>query len=241
MLMMALADVAQDGTSVQQWADSARAGIEAGFAAGRADQVAAARRVAERGLELFPKDPLLKHYEGYGYFREGLLREGDAARTTLERSREVLNDALTLQELPESRAVLSAVHGNLIGGSVFRAIRHGRASTAEMDRALSAGPQNPRVWLLKGAGALFAPSMFGGGADQAEVALRKAIVLFATDKPAPGMPTWGLAEAHGYLALALAKQQKGTEARAVLAEGLRLAPGHAFLLTRVQPDVARSP
>ena len=232
-----LAAMRADTVSAERWADSARMAIEAAFVRGRPEDVAEARRIAEHGLERFPNDALLRHYQGYGYFREGLLREGADARAVLEEAKDALERSLTQRELPESRAVLAAVFGNLIGSSVFRAVRFGRASASEMDRAVAVAPGNPRVWLLKGAGALYQPAIFGGGADKAEIALRKAIELFAGDHPAASMPAWGHAEVHGWLALALAKQGKLAEARAALAQGLAAEPGHSFLLSRVKPVV----
>ncbi len=211
--------------------------IEAAFVHGRPDEVADARRVAEHGLERFAKDALLRHYVGYGFFREGLLREGEPALAAMEKARDALEQSLALREIPESRAVLAAVYGNMIGSSVFRALRFGRASIGEMDRAIAAAPGNPRVWMLKGAGTLYQPSIFGGGGDKAETALRKSLALFASDHPATALPAWGLAEAHGWLALALVKQGRMAEAKATLAQGLALDPSHAFLLTRVKPMV----
>lgn len=225
----------QDTPTPEKWADSARVAIEAAFAAGRAEGVADGRRVAERGLERHPKDALLLHYQGYGFYREGLLRDGDAARGLQELAREALERSIAVRDLAESRAVLSAVFGNLIAGSAWRAVRFGRSASRAIDQALDLGPNNPRVWLLKGAGALYAPGIAGGGADKAEVALRKAIALYATDLPAASMPAWGLAEAHGWLALTLMKLNRAGEARSALAEGLKLSPGHAFLVERVQP------
>ncbi len=224
-----------DTLSAERWADSARVAIEAAFGRGVPDAVAEARRVAEHGLERFPNDALLRHYQGYGFFREGLLREGDDARASLEKARAALERSLTQRELPESRAVLAAVFGNLIGSSAFGALRFGRASVREMDRAIAEAPNNPRVWMLKGAGALHQPAILGGGAEKAEFALRKAIELFASEHPATSMPAWGRAEAQGWLALALSGQGKSAEAKAALAQGFASEPAHAFLLTRVKP------
>ena len=226
-----------DTLSAAQWADSARVAIEAAFAAGSADGVARARLIADQGVERFPSDAWLRHYQGYALFREGLLREGDAARATFERARESLERSITLRDLSESHAVLAAVFGNLVGGSVLRAVRFGRTSMGEMDRAVALGPENPRVWMLKGAGALFQPTWTGGGAEKGEASLRKAVALFANDHPAPGAPAWGRAETHGYLALALAKQGKQAEARAALAPGLAIDATHSFLRVRVKPKV----
>ena len=111
--LVSAASPMQDTPSPEKWADSARVAIEAAFAAGLTDGVAEGRRVAERGLERHPTDALLLHYQGYGFYREGLLRDGDAARRLQELAREALERSIALRDLPESRAVLSAVFGNL--------------------------------------------------------------------------------------------------------------------------------
>lgn len=228
---------APDTTLADRIADSARVAIEVAYASGRPEAVVEARRVAERGSERFPADGLLKHYVGYALFREGLLRTGDSARAVMERARDALRAALEKRPLPETHAVLASVYGNLIPGSVLSMIRYGRASSVESDAAVEAGPGNPRAWLMKGAGALYQPALMGGGPEKAEAALRKAIALFATDRPALALPAWGQAEAWGFLALALAKQGKTSEAQGALAQGLALDASHAFLLVRVRPVV----
>ena len=52
-----------------------------------------------------------------------------------------------------------------------------------MDKAIAAGPVNPRVWLMKGIGAVNTPSAFGGGLDKAESHLKQALELFKSDHP----------------------------------------------------------
>ena len=218
-------------------ADSARLAIESAYSAGRPEAVADARGIAERGLQQQPADALLLHYQAYAFFREAQLRRSDAARPLLERARSAIEHSIAVRDLAESRAILSATLGNLIGASPFRAMRFGRASFSEIDKAVALEPENPRVWMLKGVGQLFAPSIFGGGVDKAETSLRKAAAQFTADRPAPPLPAWGRAEVHGWLAIVLARQKKGAEARAELERGLALEPQDAFLLLRAKPAV----
>ena len=218
-------------------ADSARVAIELAYAAGRPEGIAAARGIAERALEQHPADALLLHFQAYAFFREGQLRGPDAARPLYERARTVIERSLATHNLAESRAILSATLGNLIGGSPLRAMRFGRSSFAEIDKAVALGPENPRVWMLKGVGQLFAPSVFGGGVEKAEASLRTAVAQFTADRPVPPLPAWGRAETHGWLAIALARQKRGAEARAQLERGLAIEPQHAFLLFRARPAV----
>jgi Flp pilus assembly protein TadD len=107
-----------------------------------------------------------------------------------------------------------------------------------MDRAVSLGPNNPRVWLLKGISSFHAPRMFGGGTDKAGRELEKAIQLFATDKPAPPAPAWGLADAYIWLGQVLEKQEKPDSARALYQKALQVEPEYGWVKFVLLPRVA---
>ncbi len=108
-------------------------------------------------------------------------------------------------------------------------MRLGSRASHQMDEALAAGPDNPRVWMLRGIGDFYRPRLFGGGLDKAEGHLRHAIALFATDAAVPPSPMWGRAEVYGWLGQVLAKQGKRDEARAAYDKGLALEPGNAWI------------
>jgi tetratricopeptide (TPR) repeat protein len=84
-----------------------------------------------------------------------------------------------------------------------------------------------------------APAFAGGGATRGEAELRRAVALFANDRSASPQPTWGRADAHIWLAVALEKQNKIPEARAELNRALELAPGHLWVTRELLPALDR--
>jgi predicted lysophospholipase L1 biosynthesis ABC-type transport system permease subunit len=80
-------------------------------------------------------------------------------------------------------------------------MRFGPRALSQLDEAIEAAPNDPRVALLNGMTRLNAPAVFGGGPPRAEAELRKAVRLFATDRNATPLPSWGRTDAHIWLGL----------------------------------------
>jgi tetratricopeptide (TPR) repeat protein len=120
-------------------------------------------------------------------------------------------------------------------------MRLGSKSNAELDRAVAAGPNNPRVWLMRGIGAFNTPSTFGGGLDKAETYLKKALELAATDAPEPPLPAWGVADAHIWLGQVYAKQKHREAARAELEKARALQPRNLWITEVLLPSLDRQP
>ena len=228
-----------------RWADSARTQIEAAYTVGDIDRVRGARALVERALTAFPDDPLLQHYYAYALHREANLLMGrqrakeEQYRPLLEQADSLLERSAAKLPLAETHALRSSVLGQLINNPLRGMILGPRSSSA-MDRALELGPRNPRVWLLRGIGAMFTPAMFGGGADKAEEYLRKAITLFADDRPAPPLPAWGHAEAYVWLGQTLHKQKRIDDARAAYAKALELQPENGWVRQVLLPALDRT-
>jgi tetratricopeptide (TPR) repeat protein len=228
-----------------RWADTARVTIEAAYARGDIEQLRAARALAERALTAFAGDPLLQHYYAYALYREanilmGMRRDEKEYRPLLEQADSILEQSATKLALPETHALRSSVLGQLIGPNPLRGMTLGPRSSAAMDRAVELGPRNPRVWLLRGTGAMFTPAMFGGGAAKSEEYLRKAIALFAEDRPAPPLPAWGHADAYAWLGQALHKQKRIEDARAAYARALELQPDNGWVRHVLLPALDRA-
>jgi tetratricopeptide (TPR) repeat protein len=119
-------------------------------------------------------------------------------------------------------------------------MRFGPRALSQLDDAIEAAPNDPRVALLNGMTRLNAPSVFGGGPPRAEAELRKAVRLFATDRNATPLPSWGRTDAHIWLALALQAQNKKAEARAEFDRALALTPGHRWILETLLPELERA-
>lgn len=225
-----------------RWADSARREIETAVVRGDAERLGAARTLLERALVAFPGDPLLLHYTGYALYREATLlqdpRERARARSLLEQADSALEQSAAMP-MPETHALRSAVLGQLIGVSRSRlaAMRLGPHAAAQMDRALELGPENPRVWLLRGTSAIFTPKLWGGGTERAEQYLRKALALYAADHPAPPMPAWGHADAYAWLGQVYQRQGKRDAARAVYGKALEIQPENQWVRHRLLPGL----
>ena len=129
--------------------------------------------------------------------------------------------------------------GQQIGSNPLKGMTLGPKSSGVMERALSRGAQNPRVWLMKGVGELFTPGMFGGGADKAEASLRKAIPLFDDDKPAAPAPAWGKDEAWLWLGRALEERGKWDDARHAYEKALELEPRNQWVRMDLLPNLDR--
>lgn len=234
---------AQEMSGRDRWADSARREIGEATRAGDLTRLRAARAVLERALTVHRDDPLLQHYQAYALYREATLvlglGDGTKTRPLLELADELLKRSAEELSMPETHALRASVLGQLIGSSPFRGMILGPRSSGQMDRALELGPRNPRVWLLRGIGAMFMPSAFGGGADRAEEYLRRAIELFPADDPAPPAPAWGHAEAHAWLGQALQKQGRTDEARRTYQRALELEPDYRYVSDVLLPALDR--
>jgi tetratricopeptide (TPR) repeat protein len=233
----------QSASESARLADSLRRQIDAAVAINDGPTLRRAREAAERAAGAQPSDPWLVYYRGYAVFREAGFLLGasrikelggglDAAVAALERS-------LGRSPSPDGWALLSALQGQRLtaSGSTFTAIRLGPAVLRAIGRAEESGPQNPRVWLLKGINAFNAPGAFGGGMDKAEGHLRRALALFAADRPTAPLPTWGLADAWIWLGRALQAQGKRAEARAAYATAVQLQPQNTWLTDVLIPSL----
>src|SRR5688572_15213657 len=228
-----------------RWADTARVAIEAAYNRGDVEQLRSARAVVERALTAFADDPLLQHYYAYSLYREATLlmgkrRDEKEYRPLLEQADSVLEQSASKLALPETYALRSSVLGQLIGTNPLRGMTLGPRSGSAMDRAIELGPRNPRVWMLRGVGAMFTPAMFGGGVEKSEEYLRKAIALFADDRPAPPLPAWGHAETYAWLGQALHKQKRIDDARAAYAKSLELQPENGWVRHVLLPALDRA-
>jgi tetratricopeptide (TPR) repeat protein len=228
-----------------RWADTARVTIEAAQSRGDIERLRGARALVERALTAFAGDPLLQHYYAYALYREATLLMGkrhddQEYRPLLEQADSLLEQSASKLQLPETYALRSSVLGQLIGSNPLRGMTLGPRSSSAMDRAIELGPRNPRVWMLRGVGAMFTPAMFGGGVEKAEEYLRKAIAFFADDRPAVPLPAWGHAEAYAWLGQALHKQKRIDDARAAYAKALELQPDNGWVRNVLLPALDRA-
>ncbi|MGQ0642716.1 MAG: hypothetical protein ACT4P6_18385, partial [Gemmatimonadaceae bacterium] len=180
-----------------KWADSASKLIDAGIASGGAAGLDIALALMDRVLTVTPSDGVMLHYKGYAMYRKTnpLMaddRKKGEVKALLDEADEVLERSAKTLAWPETHALRASVTGQMIAvGNPMSGMWLGPRADGHMDKALELGPNNPRVWMLKGVGTMFKPKMFGGGADNAEKELLKAIELFANDRPTAPAPKWG--------------------------------------------------
>ena len=232
-----------------KWADSARVLIETAVRHGSTAGIDSARTIIERVMTAFPEDPLLLHYDAYALYRKATIVMGQDPKADtgpfLEKARDQLAKSAKKLALPETFALQSSVYGQIIARSrnPIAAMTLGMKSSEAMDKAVAEGARNPRVWLLRGIGAIFTPSMWGGGLDKAAQHLEKSVSYFATDNPRKPLPSWGRAEAYIWLGQVYSKQGKADAARTAYETAVKLEPDNgwaqALLAGRVQPVASR--
>jgi tetratricopeptide (TPR) repeat protein len=224
-----------------KWADSAAREIDAATSAGDLTRLRSTRTLLDRALVAFPNDALLLHYKGYELHREASLQEGighpSDVEPLLDQARTVLEQSLAVKPMPETHALLSSVLGRLIGFHPIKAMFLGPQSGSQMTDALALAPNNPRVWLLRGIGAMFTPSQFGGGLTAAEQHLKKAAELFEADHPVPPAPSWGRAETYAWLGQIYQKQNKPDDAVTAYNKALELDPKFNWVRNVLLPSV----
>jgi tetratricopeptide (TPR) repeat protein len=228
-------------TGAGKWADSAAREIDAATDAGDLTRLRSAGILLDRALVAFPNDALLLHYKGYELHREASLQEGLGHRTEVEplldQARTVLEQSLAVKPMPETHALLSSVLGRSIAFHPIKAMFLGPQSGSQMTSAIALGPNNPRVWLLRGIGAMFTPAQFGGGLPEAEKHLKKAAELFEADHPVAPAPSWGRAETYAWLGQIYQKQNKSADAVTAYNKALELDPQFNWVRNVLLPSV----
>lgn len=244
MLLIALASpLALRGQEARSsvLADSAIALITALPLGAPAQQFDGPIALLDHALAATPGDGIALHYKGYALYRKASALANDRSnrkefKALLQQADRALDESATSLEWPETPALRSAVVGQLISVSgMLGVVRLGPRSNGLMDRAVKLGPDNPRVWLLRGITAVHKPTQFGGGMENAERDLKKAIELFLVDTPADQQPSWGYAEAWAWLGRVYAYQKRVTEARAAYTKALAIAPESAWVSRELLP------
>lgn len=226
--------------------DSVRPQIETSLVRGdwaTLDRVAARLRTASTSVA-GRSDPWVHYDLAYALHRRvsGLIAEKSNARakTLVDEALRAADRAHSLGAGAHARGLQGALAGQMaaVGGGLSP-MRFGPRALSQLDEAAAAAPNDPRIALLNGMTRLNAPSVFGGGPPRAEAELRKALRLFATDRNATPLPSWGRTDAHIWLGLALQAQNKKAEARAEFDRALALTPGHRWIVETLIPDLER--
>ena len=152
-----------------KWADSAGRLIEKATIAGNLQGLRNAGLLLDRALLAYPNDALLLQYQGYGLYREAGLLGGGSPSEKAElplvaaTARVKLLESLAAQPLPETHALLAMTMGRMIGLDQIYSPTLGPLIPKEMNAAIAMGPNNPRVWLLRGIQSFYTSPEYGGG------------------------------------------------------------------------------
>lgn len=165
-----------------------------------------------------------------------VLDSGRTARPLLEEAVRMAQRAHELGAGPTALALEGGVTGQLAGvGGGLAAMRFGPRAFRLLDQAVSEAPNDPRVALLNGISRFNAPRAFGGGPTKGEAELRRAARLFEADRATSPQPTWGRADAHLWLGLALVALDRPGDARIEYQRVLALSPGHKWVTDQLLP------
>jgi tetratricopeptide (TPR) repeat protein len=195
----------------------------------------------DRALAAMPGEGVALHYKGYALYRKASLLLGNASRRTeyqalLREADRTLERSAAGLRWPETLALRSAVIGQLIGASGgLSALKLGPRANRLMAQAMELDSLNPRVWLLRGVSALYKPKVFGGGLENAERDLTRAIQLFEGDEARPPHPAWGHAEAWAWLGKVYADRRLPSHARSAYDRALALAPDFVWVRDYLLP------
>ena len=220
--------------------DSARAVLARSTPIGDIPGMKHAQALLSRAETAQPNDAWLLHYLGYALYKEATSSYGmgrDNYLPILERADSVLELSAKHAAIPETHALRSSVLGMMIGSNPIKGMTLGPKSNDQMERALELGPNNPRVWMIRGIGAFNTPGIFGGGMDKAETYLKKAIELFASDKPVSPAPSWGANEAHAWLGQVYARDDRKELARAEYLKALAIEPNDQWVRMGLLPGL----
>jgi len=230
-------------TGAAKWADSAGRLIDKATIAGDLQGLRNASAVLDQALIAYPNDALLLQYQGYELYREAGLLDGGSGSQAADvgliaaTARTKLQESLAAQPLAETHALLAMIMGRMIGLDQIYSPTLGPQIPQEMNAAVSLGPTNPRVWLLRGIQSFYTPTQYGGGLPVAETQLNRAIELFATDNPTPPAPAWGKAEAYVWLGQVLQKQNRIAEARAAYNKALSVQHDYPWVTYSLLPSL----
>jgi len=137
----------------------------------------------------------------------GSLRAAQAGMAPAEKAVRLQPDSA------EYHRLLGSLYGQAIPGNVTSALRYGRKSLDELNKAIALAPENSEVYLSRGIGMYYLPSMFGGGPERALEDLSKALERNPKSD-----------EALLWMGIALRKAGRNREAREALTKAVKLNP-----------------
>lgn len=167
----------------------------------------------------------------YSYLAEVAteIRDTTAARKAAETGIAAAEKAVAAEpKSAEYHRLLGTLYGQVIPGNLGLALKYGRRVLEELDRAVALDPKNSDVYVSRGIGKYYLPAMFGGGAEAAIEDLRKAIELDPKND-----------QAYLWQGVVLRKANRNREARAALAEAVKLNPQRVWAKQQLEKTPAQ--
>lgn len=199
----------------------------------------------QRILNLNQETWLVHYYIGLGHYRLSTVymdrKDKEKAEQHLDEAIDHLEICKKLNEtFPESYALIASCLGNKIGLAPWKGMILGPKSSAEMIRALQYGPQNPRVWLMKGINSKYSPKLFGGGKEKALEELKQAVVFFEADSVAnPLYPSWGYDLAYAWIGIIHTETGDFNSAQKAFEKGLEIYPQNGWIRHQLIPQLEK--
>jgi tetratricopeptide (TPR) repeat protein len=126
-------------------------------------------------------------------------------------------------------------------GGMFAGMTIGPKMEAEISKALSLAPDNPRVRFAEGMNTLHKPAFVGGSAEKALATFRKSIQSFDAERPAdPTAPDWGHDDAYLWAGRTAMKLEDYETARTYFAKTLEINPNHGWARYVLLPEAEKA-
>ena len=222
--------------------------LDRGHTQGDVQTLQQARATFERVAQSDQRTALAHYYVGLADYQIVNLVNESRQSTYLDDAQKNLTAALDARpEWAEAWALLSGVYGRKAAGGMRSGMRYGPKANDAMEKARELGPNNPRVLLMDGISYYNKPSMFGGDDEKAVELLKKAVRQFESasarnEEPNTGSPSlepaWGHADAHVWLGIIYAKDDRPGEARTHFERALEIRPNYAWVERELLPNLA---
>lgn len=177
-------------------------GLEQFAAAKSAEDMAAASAFFERIADAEKDKWLPYYYAAYANHLTGWMNPKADKDKVAEKSKDLLSKAETLERNAETycmRQMIAIQQMNVDPMSRWQT--YGTEASNALAEAKKIDTNNPRIYLLDGQTLMYTPEAFGGGKAVAKKLFEKALVMYASFKPASPMhPNWGKEQAAQLLA-----------------------------------------
>ena len=155
----------------------------------------------------------------------------DEVAGSLESNLEVLlahseTDALAL-------ANMARLNGTTMAFKRWKAVYLSPINEKLITRALKADPKSPEAWVQCAGALLFTPEMFGGDADEAVVAFKKAVQYYEAQPEHTS--NWRYLDALAWLGQAYQKADRPEQAAEVFTKALEIEPDFGWVKYKLLP------